>query len=124
MLPADQLGFLRLVFLKQVELNRKIGHDLLKIRENIFEREKFTKEYVLAMHCELTEFLDWTNFKIWKKTRHVYDDQRLKELRIELVDLFHFLVNLMILWDITPEMLEEIFLEKNAENHNRQDRGY
>jgi dimeric dUTPase (all-alpha-NTP-PPase superfamily) len=118
------LGFLRLVFNKQIALNKKIGFDLLKIREDQFEREKFTKEYVLAMHCELTEFSDWTNFKIWRKTRHVYDDQRLKELRIELIDLLHFLINLMILWEMTPEMLEEIFLEKNAENHNRQERGY
>lgn len=124
MQPPDQLGFFRLIFLKQVELNKKIGHDLLTIREDIHQRERFTKEYVLAMHAELTEVLDWMNWKIWKKTRVEYDEQRLKELRIELVDLMHFLINIMILWEMTPEMLEEIFLEKNKVNHERQDGGY
>jgi len=120
----DPLSFITLIFNKQIELNKKIGNDLFKIREDIIEREKFTKEYVLAMHAELTEVLDWINWKSWKKTRVEYDEKRIKELQIELIDLLHFLVNLMILWEMTPMILEDLYLEKNKINHDRQDGGY
>lgn len=117
----DNLGFLRVIFAKQLELNKKIGHDLLLIKENAVERDRFTKEYILASADELFEVLHEINWKIWRKQRKEVDEKKIQE---ELIDVLHFWINLCIIWNMTPDILEEIYLSKNATNHKRQDEGY
>jgi dimeric dUTPase (all-alpha-NTP-PPase superfamily) len=121
---SDQLGFLRVTFHKQLELNEKIGHDLLIIKSDIVKRERFTKEYILAAIDELFEVLHETNWKIWKQQKKEITEEDIKKIQEELVDVFHFFINLCILWDMTPDILEEVYLHKNAINHKRQDAGY
>lgn len=115
-------SFLEEIFASQIKLNEKIGHPL--VGRSITEIEWLTKEFVLAMMAELGETLEWMNWKIWKKTRVQYDAARVRELHIELVDLLHFLVNIMILWDMTPQMVVQYYREKNKVNHDRQENGY
>lgn len=117
----DNLGFLRVIFAKQLELNKKIGHDLLIIKEDVIERDRFTKEYILASADELFEVLHEINWKIWRKQRKEVDEKKIQE---ELIDVLHFWVNLAILWNMTPDILEETYLHKNAKNINRQDEKY
>ncbi len=121
MQPPDQLGVLRLIFQKQIELNKIIGYDLFTIRDNTYMCEGYTKEYILAAVDELFEVLHEINWKVWKKQRKQINIDKIRE---ELIDVFHFLINLFILWGITPEMLEELYLKKNAENQKRQNEGY
>lgn len=115
-------SFLEEIFASQIKLNERIGHPL--VGRSITEIEWLTKEFVLAMMAELGETLEWMNWKIWKKTRVQYDAKRVRELHIELVDLLHFLVNIMILWDMTPQMVVQYYREKNKVNHERQENGY
>lgn len=109
-------------FRRQRELQAKIGNDLGALP--LIEKEKWTKEMVLAMHVELSELLEWTNWKPWKKTRVSYDNARQKEIEMEIVDLFHFLLNLCQIWNISPVLFEARFLEKHQINLDRQNKGY
>jgi len=109
-------------FRRQQELQKKIGNDLGNL--TFEDREKWTKEFVLAMHAELTEVLDWINWKHWKKTRVKYDAQRINEIQMEIIDLFHFLLNLCQIWGVSPIMFEALFLEKHKINMERQEKGY
>jgi hypothetical protein len=47
-----------------------------------------------------------------------------KELMFELVDIQHFLFNMMIAVGMTPEILTNMYFAKNKENRNRQLKGY
>ncbi len=118
------MEFLKEIFEKQILLNKVIGNDLLIIKENQDEREKYTKEFTLAIHSEVSEMLNCINWKYWKETKIVYTNDNKLKLHTELIDILHFWVNLCILWNLTPEKLINLFNEKNKENHDRQNRGY
>jgi hypothetical protein len=47
-----------------------------------------------------------------------------KELKMELVDIQHFLFNMMISVGMNAEELYNFYLSKNKENIARQQRGY
>ena len=118
------IEFLKHLQNKQKELqNRLTGIDVTAI-DSDQQKEFWTKENILSMHAELSELLDWTNWKHWKNTRIQYDENRIKEIHLELIDILHFWTNLCLIWGLTPEKIVEIYNEKNKENHNRQDRGY
>jgi NTP pyrophosphatase (non-canonical NTP hydrolase) len=114
---------------KQLELTSriKVGDThvaALMTSSNILDREKESSQFILAMHAELSELLEWTNWKQHKKTRVEYTPERLKEIRIELIDILHYWMNLCIIWDLTPENIVRIYEEKNKENHERQNKSY
>lgn len=48
----------------------------------------------------------------------------LKELKMELIDIQHFLFNMMLAVGMTPDELFNYYFAKNKENRNRQKRGY
>lgn len=114
---------------KQCDLQKRIqvgdvsSYELMT-SAHLPDREKQSSWNILAMHAELSELLEWTNWKQHKKTRVVYDAKRLNEIHIELIDLLHYWMNLCIVWDLTPEDIIRIYEEKNKENHDRQKRGY
>ena len=81
-----------------------------------------TKEWVLAIVAELGEILEWTNWKPWKTRAE--DLPNIEELRIELIDVLHFILNLFIVWGVTPDLLMELFERKHRDNVLRQTKGY
>jgi len=113
----------QLVLQKRIQVEDVTAADLM-LSANVFDREKMSQWNILAMHAELSELLEWTNWKIHKKERVVYDDERIAEIHIELIDLLHYWMNLCIIWNLRPQEIVRIFKEKNDENNNRQDRGY
>lgn len=48
----------------------------------------------------------------------------LKELKMELIDIQHFVFNMMLAAGITPDELFNYYFSKNKENRSRQQRGY
>jgi len=114
---------------KQLELTSriKVGDTdvaALMTSSNVLDREKESSQFILAMHAELSELLEWTNWKQHKKMRVEYTSERLKEIHIELIDILHYWMNLCIVWDLSPEDIIRIYEEKNKENHGRQEKGY
>ena len=72
-------------------------------------------------------------WKPWKKayreqapnmTYASMSDRDKKELKMELIDMQHFLFNLMLAAGMTPEELMNYYFAKNKENVERQKRGY
>ena len=73
-----------------------------------------------ALVHEAIELQRETNWKWWKKDKTV-DNEKLQE---EIIDLWHFLIQLSIEAGFEPQILISKYMEKNKENTGRQLRGY
>jgi len=72
-----------------------------------------------AMEEELEELKDELLWKWWSK-----DEIDLQNIRVELVDLLHFLVSAMLCAGLTADRLHDVYCQKHAVNVSRQDSGY
>jgi hypothetical protein len=73
-----------------------------------------------ALVHEAIELQRETNWKWWKKDK-IIDNEKLQE---EIIDLWHFLIQLSIESGFDPQILISKYKEKNKENTGRQLRGY
>jgi len=73
-----------------------------------------------ALVHEAIELQRETNWKWWKKDK-ILDNEKLQE---EIIDLWHFLIQLSIEAGFEPQILISKYMEKNKENTGRQLRGY
>ncbi len=106
------------IFEMQEELNARIGVDLKGIDEE--EQTKWILNYTRAMQQELAELTDSVPWKWWAKYQE-FDKQNAK---VEVVDLFHFLVSLAQTLGMTADDVFDAYIAKNKVNHERQDSGY
>ena len=75
--------------------------------------------YSRARREEITELDEELLWKWWSK-----DEIDIQNIRVELIDILHFLVSAMICSGLTPEKVYDIYRQKHAVNLNRQDSGY
>lgn len=75
---------------------------------------------VTALTDELHELLAETSWKPWAKGDYI----NLTAAKSELVDAFHFLMNLAIVLGMDADELEEKYFAKRAKNIKRQEAGY
>ena len=75
--------------------------------------------YSKAMSEELAELDQDLRWKWWSK-----DKIDLQNIRVELIDILHFLVSAMMCAGLTAEKVHAIYLQKNAVNVTRQDSNY
>ena len=75
--------------------------------------------YTKAMEEELIELKAELRWKWWSK-----DGIDLQNIRVELVDLLHFLVSAMISAGLTADKVHDLYRQKHAVNVARQDAGY
>lgn len=101
------------IFELQKELQERMGE------EPLFDQE-FVKTMTLAAIVELAEFVQCTDWKPWKEPTGWKRDAAVEEL----VDAFHFVVNLALALGLTADELFEAYVKKNDENRRRQDEGY
>ena len=106
------------IFELQDVLNRRIG--VIMDEMNDEDRAKWILNYVRAMQQELAELTDSVPWKWWAKYQE-FDKQNAK---VEIVDLFHFLISLAQVMGMSAEDVHEAYLKKNQVNHNRQESGY
>ena len=106
------------IFSLQDGLNRRIG----VITEGMDEEEqrKWILNYVRAMQQELAELTDSVPWKWWAK----YQEFDRQNARVEVVDLFHFLISMAQVLGMSAEDVHAAYLKKNKVNHDRQDSGY
>lgn len=90
------------------------------------DREKFTKEYYIALTIELSEVINEINYK-QHKSKKIVNREFLKE---ELIDVFKYYLNILLMWDIQPKEFLDIFIKKSdkvnnlykeTKNENKQD---
>jgi len=75
--------------------------------------------YSRAMREELDELDADLLWKWWSR-----DDIDLQNIRVELIDLLHFLVSAMISAGLDADRVFDIYTQKHAVNIRRQDKGY
>jgi dimeric dUTPase (all-alpha-NTP-PPase superfamily) len=116
------MGYLGEMFRLQDELNKRIGADMVDVavrgdREVITE---WTQRLAIAMQQELAELVDCVPWKWWSNYQS-YDQQN---ARVEIIDLFHFLISLAQLHGMSAEDVFNAYKAKHRINHERQDSGY
>ena len=106
------------MFAKQAELNRRIGVDTTTIPTD--EQPEWILNYCRALNQETAELIDSVPWKWWARYQE-YDKQN---ARVEVVDLFHFLISLAQVVGMSAEDVHDIYMQKNKLNFKRQESGY
>ena len=106
------------IFRMQEALNQRIGVETKGMTEE--EKIKWTLNYLRAMQQEMAELTDSVPWKWWAKYQK-FDEQN---ARVEVIDLFHFLISIAQVLGMSSEDVYQAYLKKNAVNHQRQDAGY
>jgi len=98
----------RMVWNRQMNFTRRF-HDFNRLADDEY-RDQLTKNFILHLYPEIGEILDGVNYKIHREAK-VVDEHAVK---MEIVDVFKYVLNLMIAWGITPEELFRLFDEKSS----------
>ena len=106
------------IFSMQDTLNKRIGVNTDGMSDE--DKAKWVLNYTRAMQQEMSELIDSVPWKWWARYQE-FDEQNAK---VEVVDLFHFLISLAQVLGMTPEDVHQAYLKKNKVNHERQDSGY
>ena len=106
------------IFRLQAVLNKRIGVDLNHLSEE--EKTKWVLNYTRAMTQEIAELIDSVPWKWWAKYQK-FDDQN---ARVEVIDLFHFLISIAQSLGMTADDVFQAYVKKNEVNHQRQESGY
>ena len=106
------------IFKMQSDLNKRIG----VITEGMTDEEKikWTLNYLRAMQQEMAELTDSVPWKWWAKYQK-FDEQN---ARVEVVDLFHFLISMAQVLGMSADDVFAAYVKKNAVNFQRQETGY
>jgi hypothetical protein len=75
---------------------------------------------------------DGSFWKPWKKNHKIVMDNSFEnlsnedklEVHYEIIDQLHFILNICIALDLTPDKIVNLYIAKNKENIKRQERGY
>ncbi len=131
---------LKMIYEKQTELQKRFGYDFkdwtLKEISNFWMVNKH------ALSDELNEMFDALGgindgigsaaWKYWKKNNQDAENMKISdlseedklELYYEWIDGLHFYMNFAISIGMTHKDILNLYMAKNEENHDRQDRGY
>jgi len=109
---------LRELWRMQKALNERIGVRTDGMSEE--DKIKWTLNYCRAMSQEVAELTDSVPWKWWAKYQK-FDDQN---ARVEVVDLFHFLISLAQVLGMSADDVFAAYVKKNAVNFKRQESGY
>jgi dimeric dUTPase (all-alpha-NTP-PPase superfamily) len=114
----NQPDQLRDLFRMQQALNERIGVRTDGMSDE--EKTKWVLNYCRAMSQELAELTDSVPWKWWAKYQK-FDQQN---ARVEVVDLFHFLISLAQTLGMSADDVHAAYVKKNAVNCQRQETGY
>ena len=102
----------------QKALNERIGVHTTNMSEE--EKIKWILNYSRAVIQEIAELNDSVPWKWWAN----YQKFEAQNARVEVVDLFHFVISLAQVLGMGPDDVFEAYVKKNAVNFRRQDSGY
>lgn len=101
------------------------------------DKEKKTQEFLLAIIAEVGEILNGetdgehvgSNIKgsgaiRWKSWKTKQGEPNPDYIKTELIDIFHFVLELLIIWGADASEIHARYVGKNSENLKRYDNGY
>jgi len=106
------------LFRLQKQLNQRIGVDTDRMTDA--ERQQWLLNYCRAMSQEVAELTDSVPWKWWAKYQ-TFDQQN---ARVEVVDLFHFLISAAQVLGLNADEIFEAYTKKHQVNLDRQESGY
>lgn len=106
------------IFRLQGELNQRIGVDTLNLP--VAEQPQWILNYCRALSQEIAELTDSVPWKWWAKYQK-FDRQN---ARVEVADMFHFLVSLAQVLGMSAQDIHQAYRQKHQVNLQRQDSGY
>lgn len=114
-----EIDMLSEMFRMQGLLNQRIGvGDPDTMTED--ERHRWVLNYCRAMSQEIAELTDSIPWKWWAK----YQKFDLQNARVEVVDLFHFLISAARILGMSADDVFNYYRDKNKVNVQRQESGY
>jgi len=124
---------LKEMFELQDKLQRRLGtwnkiEDMtLSLIQKEARKQQFANQMFLAMMEEVVEIMRETAYKNpefvpfgWKKDQHLNKEKLLGEI----VDLWHFMMNICLVYGFTADDFYNEYAKKNNINHVRQDNNY
>ena len=114
----DKPDQLRELFRMQQALNQRIGVDTSGMNDE--DKTKWILNYCRAMTQEIAELTDSVPWKWWAKYQK-FDEQN---ARVEVVDLFHFLISMAQTLGMSADDVFNAYVKKNEVNFKRQESGY
>lgn len=115
---GQKMGNLNEMFALQKELNKRIGVDTDTMNEE--QRIQWILNYTRALGQEQAELIDSVPWKWWAK----YQQFDVENAKIEIVDMFHFLISLAQTAGMDADDVFDLYTKKMKVNHERQDSGY
>jgi dimeric dUTPase (all-alpha-NTP-PPase superfamily) len=109
---------LRELWRLQAALNERIGVHTDGMNEQ--EKTRWVLNYCRAMTQEIAELTDSVPWKWWAK----YQKFDAQNARVEVVDLFHFLISLAQVLGMNADDVFNAYVKKNEVNVKRQESGY
>ena len=106
------------IFRLQEQLNKRIGVDTASMTDE--QRQQWVLNYCRALTQEVAELTDSVPWKWWAKYQK-FDEQN---ARVEVVDLFHFLISLAQVLGMSADDVFNAYVRKNEVNFKRQETGY
>lgn len=102
----------------QRALNKRIGVHTEGMNQK--QKTKWILNYGLAMRQEIGELTDSVPWKWWAKYQK-FDEQN---VRVEIVDMFHFLISLAQVAGMSADDVFQAYCKKNEVSFKRQKSGY
>ena len=109
---------LRELWQMQKALNERIGVNMEGMSAE--EKTRWILNYSRAMTQEIAELNDSVPWKWWANYQK-FDEQN---ARVEVVDLFHFLISIAQVLGMSADDVFNAYIKKNAVNFKRQESGY
>jgi len=106
------------MFHMQRALNERIGVRVEGMTEE--EKTEWILNYSRAVTREIAELTDTVPWKWWAR----YQKFDAQNARVEVVDLFHFVISLAQVLGMKADDVFEAYVKKNAVNFRRQASGY
>lgn len=115
----SERDMLREMFRMQTELNKRIGVGTPDTMTEE-EQQRWVLNYCRAMTQEIAELTDSIPWKWWAK----YQKFDIQNARVEVVDLFHFLISAAEILGMSADDVFSYYEAKNKVNFQRQNSGY
>jgi hypothetical protein len=111
---------LEMMMRKQRNLQmQSFGVDPLALRTDE-ERAEFAFRNIVMLQDEAHEALGEVSWKWWATDKFFNEDK----FREEVIDMTHFLLNLVLVSGMSPDDFFDLYEEKNDKNRRRQEAGY
>lgn len=116
-----QLSLQREMFKKNKGIDFDNGSFKEKVDNLTIQKRNFDTEFNELL--VRTPFKEWKTYTIEQLTGFSSKEEEI-EAKFEVVDAFHFFLNIALLMGITADELSKMYYLKNKENFDRQERGY